>query len=108
MVSTRSVTFYIVTDPGGICYIEKEIIKIFKAAGDYPNCEASRRIQDNISDMQAQSAANAVGGELPPFFVIERCSDSLSQLCRSRPCSRSSVATSSLWVTSFFLAFDDG
>lgn len=58
--------------------IEKEIISIFKAAGDYPNCEASRRIQDNISDMQAQSAANAVGGELPSFFLIEVLTPSLS------------------------------
>ena len=44
---------------------EKEIVPIFKAAGDYPGCLASRRIQDNISDLQAQAAANAVGGKLP-------------------------------------------
>ncbi|THU85545.1 hypothetical protein K435DRAFT_970661 [Dendrothele bispora CBS 962.96] len=40
---------------------EKEIVEIFEAAGQYPGCEASRRIQDNLSDLQAQAAANAVG-----------------------------------------------
>ncbi|KAF5345009.1 hypothetical protein D9758_010436 [Tetrapyrgos nigripes] len=40
---------------------EKEITEIFKAAGQYPNCESSRRIQDNLTDLQAQAAANAVG-----------------------------------------------
>lgn len=40
----------------------QQIIDIFNAAGDYPNCFASRRIQDNLSDLQAQVAANAVGG----------------------------------------------
>lgn len=54
--------------PGRRMFLEKEIISIFKAAGDYPNCEASRRIQDNISDMQAQAAANAVGGKALLLF----------------------------------------
>ncbi|KAJ7596011.1 Hydantoinase B/oxoprolinase-domain-containing protein [Mycena floridula] len=40
---------------------EPEITKIFQQAGEYPQCAASRRIQDNLTDLQAQVAANAVG-----------------------------------------------
>lgn len=36
---------------------EEEIVKIFEKAGTYPGCLASRRIQDNLSDLRAQCAA---------------------------------------------------
>lgn len=48
--------------PVDVDIVEEEIRKIFKEGGDFPNCLPSRRIQDNISDLQAQAAANAVGG----------------------------------------------
>ncbi|KAI5479281.1 5-oxoprolinase (ATP-hydrolyzing) [Pseudohyphozyma bogoriensis] len=40
---------------------EKEIVEIFEKAGTYENCAASRRIQDNISDLKAQCAACSQG-----------------------------------------------
>jgi 5-oxoprolinase (ATP-hydrolysing) len=36
---------------------EEKILEIFQKAGDFPGCLASRRIQDNIADLQAQCAA---------------------------------------------------
>ncbi|GAA5897741.1 hypothetical protein JCM5296_000868 [Sporobolomyces johnsonii] len=36
---------------------EDVIIELFKKAGEYPGCLASRRIQDNLSDLRAQCAA---------------------------------------------------
>ncbi|GAA6038693.1 hypothetical protein JCM8097_002349 [Rhodosporidiobolus ruineniae] len=36
---------------------EEAVIEIFKKAGDYPDCLASRRIQDNLADFRAQCAA---------------------------------------------------
>ncbi|ORY61052.1 Hydantoinase B/oxoprolinase-domain-containing protein [Leucosporidium creatinivorum] len=40
---------------------EEEMIEMFEAAGRYPDCLASRRIQDNIADLRAQCAACSQG-----------------------------------------------
>lgn len=42
---------------------QEEVVKIFEEAGKYPNCQATRRIEDNLSDLQAQTAACAAGAE---------------------------------------------
>ena len=43
---------------------EKEIIQAFNAPSVYPNCSGSRNINDNISDLKAQIAANNKGIDL--------------------------------------------
>lgn len=40
---------------------EEGIKEIFEEAGNYPNCLAARRFQDNLSDLKAQVSACAVG-----------------------------------------------
>lgn len=40
---------------------EDEMVEMFEAAGRFPDCLASRRIQDNISDLKAQCAACSQG-----------------------------------------------
>jgi 5-oxoprolinase (ATP-hydrolysing) len=40
---------------------EEGIREIFEEAGNYPNCLAARRFQDNLSDLKAQVSACAVG-----------------------------------------------
>lgn len=56
---------------------EEEITEVFMRAGEYDDCLASRRIQDNIADLQAQCAACRQGAsqiqdlfrECVPFFL---------------------------------------
>ncbi|GAA6020774.1 hypothetical protein JCM10207_002019 [Rhodosporidiobolus poonsookiae] len=36
---------------------EEAVLEVFKKAGEYPDCLASRRIQDNLADFRAQTAA---------------------------------------------------
>ncbi|WWD04682.1 hypothetical protein V865_002753 [Kwoniella europaea PYCC6329] len=40
---------------------EKEVVDAFMAAGDYPNCKPTKRIDHNLSDLKAQVSACAVG-----------------------------------------------
>lgn len=48
---------------------EEEMVTIFKKAGEYPDCIASRRIQDNIADLKAQCSACAQGaGQIQALF----------------------------------------
>ncbi len=48
---------------------EEEMVKIFEKAGTYPGCLASRRIQDNLSDLRAQCAACKQGaGQIQQLF----------------------------------------
>jgi 5-oxoprolinase (ATP-hydrolysing) len=45
---------------GGV-FVETEILAVFEQAGIRPGCSASRRIQDNISDLKAQHSSNQHG-----------------------------------------------
>ena len=45
---------------GGV-FLEDEVRAAFDAAGDFPGCAPTRRIQDNISDLKAQISANQRG-----------------------------------------------
>ena len=40
---------------------EAGIKAIFEEAGNYPDCLAARRFQDNLSDLKAQVAACSIG-----------------------------------------------
>ena len=40
---------------------EKEVVQIFNKAGTYPNCQVTKRIDHNISDLKAQCSSCAVG-----------------------------------------------
>ncbi|KAF4945616.1 hypothetical protein FGADI_11797 [Fusarium gaditjirri] len=42
-------------------FLETEIRAAFEKVGTYPGCSATRRIQDNISDLKAQTSANQRG-----------------------------------------------
>ncbi|GJN94162.1 hypothetical protein Rhopal_007236-T1 [Rhodotorula paludigena] len=45
---------------GGV-YQEEAIVEVFNKAGEYPECLATRRIQDNLADLRAQCAACSQG-----------------------------------------------
>ncbi len=45
---------------GGV-FLEKEVQQAFNAAGEFPGCSATRRVQDNLSDLKAQTSANQRG-----------------------------------------------
>ena len=45
---------------GGV-FMEDDIRTAFNAAADFPGCSATRRIDDNLSDLKAQIAANQRG-----------------------------------------------
>jgi hypothetical protein len=40
---------------------EKALIEAFEAPAEHPGCSGSRGLQDNLSDLKAQIAANQVG-----------------------------------------------
>ncbi|EGU78903.1 hypothetical protein FOXB_10561 [Fusarium oxysporum f. sp. conglutinans Fo5176] len=42
-------------------FLESEVRAAFEKVGTYPGCSATRRIQDNISDLKAQTSANQRG-----------------------------------------------
>ncbi|CAH0045578.1 unnamed protein product [Clonostachys solani] len=42
-------------------FLEKEVRDAFEVAGSFPGCSPTRRIQDNISDLKAQTSANQRG-----------------------------------------------
>lgn len=42
-------------------FLEKEIREAFSAAADFPGCSATRRINDNLSDLKAQASSNQRG-----------------------------------------------
>lgn len=42
-------------------FLEEEVRAAFARAGDFPGCSPTRRIQDNISDLKAQTSANQRG-----------------------------------------------
>ncbi|KAL3475522.1 Hydantoinase B/oxoprolinase-domain-containing protein [Aspergillus californicus] len=50
---------------------EKSITDILLSPGDYPGCTGSRHIQDNISDLKAQIAANHKGMVLVQSLIEE-------------------------------------
>ncbi|KAL2832542.1 Hydantoinase B/oxoprolinase-domain-containing protein [Aspergillus cavernicola] len=50
---------------------EKSITDILLSPGDYPGCTGSRHIQDNISDLKAQVAANHKGMALVQSLIEE-------------------------------------
>ncbi|KAJ5094189.1 hypothetical protein N7456_010050 [Penicillium angulare] len=50
---------------------EGGITEIFLSPGDYPGCSGSRHIQDNISDLKAQVAANHKGMVLVQALIEE-------------------------------------
>lgn len=50
---------------------EKGIVEILKKPGEYPGCSPSRRINDNLSDLKAQIAANNKGKLLIQALVKE-------------------------------------
>ncbi|KAF5011015.1 hypothetical protein FDECE_2822 [Fusarium decemcellulare] len=45
-------------------FLEEEVRKAFDLAGSFPGCSPTRRIQDNISDLKAQTSANQRGNTL--------------------------------------------
>lgn len=45
----------------GGTFLEKEVREAFDRAGSFPGCSPTRRIQDNISDLKAQTSANQRG-----------------------------------------------
>jgi len=49
---------------------ENDLVQAFNDPAKYPGCSGSRGLQDNLSDLKAQIAANQV-----PFFIehIFRC-----------------------------------
>ncbi|KAL3462736.1 Hydantoinase B/oxoprolinase-domain-containing protein [Aspergillus heterothallicus] len=55
---------------GGV-FDEKGITDILLSPGDYPGCTGSRHIQDNISDLKAQVAANHKGMVLVQALIEE-------------------------------------
>ncbi|KAL4753744.1 hypothetical protein BDW72DRAFT_201227 [Aspergillus terricola var. indicus] len=50
---------------------EKGITQILLSPGDYPGCTGSRHIQDNLSDLKAQVAANHKGMTLVQALIEE-------------------------------------
>ncbi|KAJ5898456.1 Hydantoinaseoxoprolinase N-terminal [Penicillium tannophilum] len=42
-------------------FLEDDVRKAFLAAGDFPGCSPTRRLEDNISDIKAQISANQRG-----------------------------------------------
>ncbi|KAJ6036122.1 hypothetical protein N7540_000401 [Penicillium herquei] len=42
-------------------FLEEDVRKAFLAAGDFPGCSPTRRLDDNISDIKAQISANQRG-----------------------------------------------
>ncbi|KAH6884564.1 Hydantoinase B/oxoprolinase-domain-containing protein [Thelonectria olida] len=45
----------------GGTFLENEVREVFNHAGSFPGCSPTRRIQDNISDLKAQTSANQRG-----------------------------------------------
>lgn len=45
----------------GGTFLEAEVRQAFQAAGEFPGCSPTRRIQDNLSDLKAQTSANQRG-----------------------------------------------
>lgn len=45
-------------------FLEEEVREAFMLAGSFPGCSPTRRIQDNISDLKAQTSANQRGSIL--------------------------------------------
>ena len=61
-------TFKIVS---GGKFEEEQVIKMFKAVGDMPGCSASRRIDHNLTDLQAKVSANVLGIKLVKALFAE-------------------------------------
>ncbi|KAL1847141.1 hypothetical protein Plec18167_001983 [Paecilomyces lecythidis] len=57
----EGVNFKSVKIVSGGKFLEEEVREIFAYAGTFPGCSPTRRIQDNISDLKAQTAANQRG-----------------------------------------------
>ncbi|RSL48875.1 hypothetical protein CEP54_012706 [Fusarium duplospermum] len=45
-------------------FLEEEVREAFNLAGSFPGCSPTRRIQDNLSDLKAQTSANQQGSTL--------------------------------------------
>ncbi|RSM16667.1 hypothetical protein CDV31_004439 [Fusarium ambrosium] len=45
-------------------FLEEEVREAFNLAGSFPGCSPTRRIQDNLSDLKAQTSANQRGSML--------------------------------------------
>ncbi|KAK7753597.1 hypothetical protein SLS62_004455 [Diatrype stigma] len=61
-------SFFLVRDNH---FDEEGIIKILLEPGKYPNCSGSRRMNDNLSDLKAQVAANTKGSNLIQALMKE-------------------------------------
>jgi hypothetical protein len=51
---------------------EKALIEAFEAPAEHPGCSGSRGLQDNLSDLKAQIAANQVGA-ISEFLYFLLC-----------------------------------